>query len=246
MTMKAGSTSGSVAVKPASRTPEALLRRVPRQERGHERVDKLLDAAAAVIAEVGVDAATTNAIAARADTSVGSLYQFFPNKTAIVEALAARYNVQLRQLNEKSIPAEAAFMPLPDLMERVITPVFNFYLENPAYRHVFHSLHRPDRPERSDGAATCQEAELHKAVVARTEAILAVRSPQTPQDVRHLQATVAVLSVHAMLSFAVEASVSMRERLVNEVKRLLVVYFRDVTTAQPPQMPSMWPEFGRL
>jgi len=53
---------------------ERLMRRVPQQDRGQRRVEKILDAAAEVIAEVGVQAATTNAIAARAETSVGSLY----------------------------------------------------------------------------------------------------------------------------------------------------------------------------
>ena len=63
----------------------------PLQARGHRRVDLLLDAAAAVVAEVGVEAATTNAIAARAKTSVGSLYQFFPDKDALVWALGQRF-----------------------------------------------------------------------------------------------------------------------------------------------------------
>lgn len=224
-----------------SRTPETLLRRVPRQERGHERVDRLLDAAAAVIAEVGVEATTTNAIAARAQTSVGSLYQFFPHKSAIVEALAARYNAELRKINEETMPTDASQTPLPELMERIIMPAFEFYAKNPAYRHVYHALHSPDRDQ-----PACGEAELHKSVVARTEAMLASRSPQTPQEVRHLQATVSVLASHALLSFAMAASPTMRDGIVMELKRLLVAYIRDVTTTRSMTPQGEWPSGARI
>ena len=67
-----------------------------RQERGRRRMEQVLDVAAAVFAEVGYDRATTNAIAARAGMSPGSLYQFFANKEVIAEALVRRYAQQLR------------------------------------------------------------------------------------------------------------------------------------------------------
>ena len=62
--------------------------RIPVQKRGQQRVEAILDAAEAVFGEMGVDAATTNAIAERAGASVGSLYHFFANKDAILYALA--------------------------------------------------------------------------------------------------------------------------------------------------------------
>jgi AcrR family transcriptional regulator len=56
------------------------LRRQPKQQRGQQRVAKILTAAAEVFAEVGYAAATTQQIADRANTAVGSIYQFFPDK----------------------------------------------------------------------------------------------------------------------------------------------------------------------
>lgn len=223
--------------------PEMLLRRVPRQGRGYERVDKLLDAAATVIAAVGVEATTTNAIASEAKTSVGSLYQFFPNKGAIVEALAARYNEQLKQLNEATMPSDASEIPIPELIDSIITPAFEFYSANPAYRHVYHALHGPEAREKPQ----CADSELHKAVVGRTEAMLASRAPHIPQPERHLQATVAVLATHALLSFAMAASPATRDGMVEELKKLLVAYTRSVTTDRPPDtVPShSWPLPGR-
>ena len=66
------------------------LRRMPVQERSAARVQRMLDAAAALLDEVGYEATTTSAIAARAGVSVGSLYQFFPDRRAVLQALALR------------------------------------------------------------------------------------------------------------------------------------------------------------
>jgi hypothetical protein len=61
--------------------------RAPQQERGQRRVEQILDAAESVFTESGVDATSMQAIADRAESSVGSLYHFFPNKDAIVLAV---------------------------------------------------------------------------------------------------------------------------------------------------------------
>src|SRR5690348_11216780 len=84
------------------------LRRAPAQERGQQRVERILDAAAQEFARVGYESATTNAIARRAKTSVGSLYQFFVNKEAILEGLTERYRRQLREFHDRVLGEEAA------------------------------------------------------------------------------------------------------------------------------------------
>jgi AcrR family transcriptional regulator len=78
------------AAPTASRTPTDAPRPQPlrRQARGERRIAQLLEAAGQVLADSGFAAATTNAIAARAGVSPGTLYQYFPNKEAIVAALA--------------------------------------------------------------------------------------------------------------------------------------------------------------
>ncbi|RTL54045.1 MAG: TetR/AcrR family transcriptional regulator [Bradyrhizobiaceae bacterium] len=70
---------------------ELPLAREPKRARGRQRVASLLDAAAALFVEKGYDATTTAAIAERAGASIGSLYQFFPTKQTIAEALFERY-----------------------------------------------------------------------------------------------------------------------------------------------------------
>ena len=77
--------------------PEAL-RRTPVQARSAERVQRMLDACAELIGEIGYEQVTTTLIARRAKVAIGSLYQFFPDKTAVASALVAR-NVE-RYLTE--------------------------------------------------------------------------------------------------------------------------------------------------
>lgn len=66
------------------------LRRRPVQQRSAKRVEQMLDASAELIDELGYDALTTTLIAKRASVAVGSLYQFFPDKRAVVQALTRR------------------------------------------------------------------------------------------------------------------------------------------------------------
>lgn len=58
-------------------------------------VERLLDATAATLAERGLDNTTTNHIAERAGVSIGSLYQYFPDKQALIEALLERMGRQI-------------------------------------------------------------------------------------------------------------------------------------------------------
>jgi AcrR family transcriptional regulator len=66
------------------------LRRVPVQERSAARVQRMLDACAGLVDEVGYDGLTTTSLAERAGVAIGSVYQFFPDKRAVVAALTAR------------------------------------------------------------------------------------------------------------------------------------------------------------
>lgn len=66
-------------------------RKSPRQERSRRTVERILDAAARIFHEQGYAGATTNDIADEAEVSVGSLYQYFPNKDALLVALTKRH-----------------------------------------------------------------------------------------------------------------------------------------------------------
>lgn len=66
-------------------------RKAPSQERSRQTVEAILDAAAHVFEQQGYAAGTTNRIAERAGVSIGSLYQYYPNKDAVLVALTERH-----------------------------------------------------------------------------------------------------------------------------------------------------------
>src|ERR1700709_2796390 len=70
--------------------PQPMVRTEPVQQRSAQRVAHLLDTAASLIDEFGIDALTTSDVAARSDSSVGVVYRYFPNIQSLLRALAAR------------------------------------------------------------------------------------------------------------------------------------------------------------
>lgn len=76
-------------------TTASVTRRAPMQERSRKTVNRILDAAAAIADEHGVDAATTRAIADRAGVSYPSLYRFFTDREAILDELLERHCAEL-------------------------------------------------------------------------------------------------------------------------------------------------------
>lgn len=83
-------------------------RREPRRRTGRAIVDALLDAASGLLASQGLAGMTTNAVAERAGVSVGSLYQYFPNKQALVSAVSDRLNAALGAEVERLVGSDVA------------------------------------------------------------------------------------------------------------------------------------------
>lgn len=71
-------------------TPTLLPRKTPRQQRSTLTVEAILEAAARILDELGFDGYTTNAVAARAGVSIGSVYQYFPHRDSVTRALIER------------------------------------------------------------------------------------------------------------------------------------------------------------
>ncbi|NJR63840.1 MAG: TetR/AcrR family transcriptional regulator, partial [Cyanobacteria bacterium CRU_2_1] len=78
-------------------------RKQPKQDRSKMTVDAILTAAAHILTEDGYDTASTNRIAERAGVSIGSLYQYFPNKEAIMTALRERHIDEMAEIVEAAV-----------------------------------------------------------------------------------------------------------------------------------------------
>lgn len=103
-----------------------------RQQRGLARIESILDAATRVIGEHGYERATTNAIAAEAGISPGSLYQYFSDKQAIATALWQRYAADLRAIQDATL-TDVTDAPLEDVVARLVGPVHRFKHRNRAF-----------------------------------------------------------------------------------------------------------------
>ena len=112
-----------------------INRRVPRQERAERRVRELLEAAASEIAEVGYESATMKAIAQRAGASIGAVYQYFPNKEAVVSALRILY---VKDMEQRWIELEQATArsSVKERTHRFMDVMIRFMEEHPAYNAV--------------------------------------------------------------------------------------------------------------
>ena len=80
---------------------EAPIAKAPKRARGVQRVAELLDAGAVLFADKGYDATTMTEIAQCAGASIGSLYQFFPSKEVLAEALFSRYVERVTSMMEE-------------------------------------------------------------------------------------------------------------------------------------------------
>jgi AcrR family transcriptional regulator len=108
-------------------------RKTPRQDRSRRTVERILEAAARIFHEQGYSGATTNDIADEAEVSVGSLYQYFPNKDALLVALTTQHiedtTAGLADLLS-GLDAEAGF-------DRILRTVVGFLVE----QHDLDDLH---------------------------------------------------------------------------------------------------------
>jgi AcrR family transcriptional regulator len=120
--------------KSSSLSSNKTLRRQPQQQRGKQRVEKILIAAAEVFAEAGFAAATIQQIADRASTAVGSIYQFFPDKLAIFNALFAEH-LRLTETIEANFFAQDLNFPLDRGISEYID-AHTIYYEQPIPRCI--------------------------------------------------------------------------------------------------------------
>lgn len=190
--------------------------RAPQQERGQRRVEQILDAAERVFTEVGVDAATMQMIADLAESSVGSLYHFFPNKEAIVEALGARYADAVRATNEQAMPLSMAQLPTPELFERILGAQVQFIEHTPAFDAVHSAVHR-NCPAIYDA--------LNQALVGHVGQFMTLRYPAMPEQERMASAMVSVATVHAVVELASRLPAPFREAVIKESHAMLVSHY---------------------
>ncbi len=116
-------------------------RRRPLQERSRKRIATILDAAAELVREKGADGLVISEVAERAEVPIGSVYQYFPGKAAIVRALAESHLEQLRALLVRDIGSFVASKPtkrrLGEAVDLLVDGYYEFYANEPTFRAIW-------------------------------------------------------------------------------------------------------------
>jgi len=110
--------------------PKKSHRRLPKQRRARQTVDAVLDAVVWVLKREGFKAVTTNRLAEVAGVSIGSVYQYFPDKQAIFVALHQRHIEQIDRMVESKLIEHAA-SSLEELMRAMIEAMVDAHSADP-------------------------------------------------------------------------------------------------------------------
>jgi AcrR family transcriptional regulator len=115
----------------ATKKTSKRLRRRPTQRRAVETVEAVLDATVRLLKRSGSGSITTNRIAEVAGVSIGSLYQYFPNRGAIFNALHQRHIDQIDRMMQNIVVAHAG-ASLKDLVRAMIEAMVKSHAVDPA------------------------------------------------------------------------------------------------------------------
>jgi len=159
----------------------APARRQPRQRRAKETVEAVLDAVVRVLKKHGVDGVTTNRIAEAAGVSIGSVYQYFPDKRAIFKALHDRHVDEISRHIDDCLVAHAT-APIEDFVRALIEALVEAHATDPE----FHELMTTTVPHGVEGA---------RALDVRLRGVfrLALTSREPHREGRDLDRTLFVL-----------------------------------------------------
>ncbi|WP_144222786.1 TetR/AcrR family transcriptional regulator [Mesorhizobium amorphae] len=112
-------------------------RREPTQKRSRERVERMLAVASALIAEKGSDALRMGEVAEKAGVSIGSLYQFFPDKSAIIRALADRYQKESETCISEALAEVRDRKGLEKAFSELVDIYYGIFLAEPVMRDIW-------------------------------------------------------------------------------------------------------------
>jgi len=187
--------------------------RAPKRARGKQRVVELLQAATAVFAEKGYEAATMTEIAARADAPIGSLYQFFPTKGALADTLVQNYAALLLG-DLQALEARAGELSPQALVENL----FGLLRGRPRERAAAIPLAEARMDERA--RRTTFRHMLRKNIAA----ILKARAPGLSTEAARDMAIVMVQLMKAASSLSDEDGLAGRGGALRELQALAVQY----------------------
>ena len=203
------------AATAAAKAPSAPRR--PQQERGQRRVEAILDAAAAIIGEEGIPAATMHAVARRSGTTIGSMYHFFPDRDAVLVALLERHARAVGDLAARLAALDWSRLSLEEVVERFVDPLLGYAVEHPDLLPVIHTVE-------AFNLQKVRRAAPESLMFQLAESIVAGRTPEAPRAERTARAATVLAVVEGVAGRMARVPTPSPAAMRRELRRLLVAY----------------------
>src|ERR1700691_6439320 len=188
------------------------IRVAPQQERSSRRLASFLDAAAELFVEVGYEAATITAIAERSGSSIGALYNYFPDKQAIALTLVNQYGQEL-EAYWKPLIEQAAKLSHREFADLFIERISELVRQRPAYLSLATAPVRFRRPPAAK-----------KALWAAIGNAFRAKNPSLSEEQSVLAAKVGLQIVIGLMMLYAEAEAKGQHMVVDEFKKVLTSY----------------------
>lgn len=170
---------------------EGVVRLVPTQKRSRERFENILAAAGELLLERGAEGFRMSELVQRSGVPFGSLYQYFPDRTAVLGTLAERYNAEGRACVAKELAVMRRPSDLPPALTRITDGFYRMYQDYPVMQAIWQAtqadpiLQRLDAQDCAQLANMLAEAQSRGAVDPKTLARAGLTITLIGAAVRH-------------------------------------------------------------
>lgn len=200
---------------PASVEGQSPPRRAPSQRRSRERVERLLSAAATLITDGGSEAMHMSDVADLAGVSIGSLYQYFPDKAAIIRTLAERFNAYGLACVEADLVDVRDLPSLREAMARSVDGYYAMFRDEPAMREIWSGTQADKALQAIDVADIRNHGALLQRVITRLR-------PEVDRARLAMSSLVLMQALAATVRLAISLDRTEGDALIASFKRILV------------------------
>jgi len=193
---------------------QGLARLVPTQQRSRERFERILESAAEIMAEKGNEAFRMSDIVERTGVAFGSLYQYFPDKTAIIGTLAERYNAIGRDCVRRDLAAVKSARDLHPALCRIVDSYYRMFNDEPVMRDIW-------RATQADRALQKLDEEDGAYLAGLLDEALRRIAPNAPSPARASFSQLMMTLIAAAVRHAIALEPKEAARMLALFKRML-------------------------
>ena len=193
---------------------QGLARLVPTQKRSRERFERILECAVEIMREKGSDALRMSDIVERSAVPFGSLYQYFPDKTAIIGTLAERYDAIGRVCVETELAQVHKPKDLHPALCRIVDGYYRMFVDEPVMRDIWNAMQVDRALQKQD------EAEGEYLAGILLEALMRI-APHGDEKALATTAQLTMTLIAAAVRHAITLPPEEAERVIALFKRML-------------------------